>query len=97
MRWIISEKINPVNSNRIGDKSRINKARRNRSPSFYFQIQTNLLGDKMNDKQTPNMSGSTVVVQRVIIASAVRRLHSDITRQKKSKKALRRMKKETDQ
>jgi len=42
------------------------------------------------------MSGSTVVVQRVITASAVRRLRSDIGRHRKAKKALRRMKKETD-
>ena len=50
----------------------------------------------MNNKPTPHMSGSTVVVQRVITASAVRRLHGDIARQKKSKKALRRMQKDTD-
>lgn len=50
----------------------------------------------MNNKQILNSSGSTVMVRRVIAASAFRRLHSDIARQKKSKKVLRRMKKETD-
>jgi len=36
-------------------------------------------------------------VRRVISASVVRRLHSDIARHKKSKKVLRRMKKEKDE
>ena len=49
----------------------------------------------MNNKQIPNLSDNTV--RRVIAASAVRRFHSDIARHKKSKKILRRMKKEMDQ
>jgi len=51
----------------------------------------------MNTKQIHHISESTIIVRRVIAASAVRRLHSDITRHKKSKKVLHRMKKETDQ
>ena len=51
----------------------------------------------MNNKQIPNNSGSNVLVRRVIAASAFRRLHSDMARHKKSKKVLRRMKKETDE
>jgi len=50
----------------------------------------------MNNKQIPNMSGSTVVVQRVITAAAVRRLRKDATRRKKSAKVLPRMRKERD-
>ena len=50
----------------------------------------------MNNKQIPNMSGSTVVAQRVITASAVRRLRKDATRRKKSAKVLPRMRKERD-
>ena len=63
---------------------------------FLFQIQTKLLGDKMNNKQIPNMPSNTVVVQRMITASAVRRLRKDATRRKKSAKVLPRMRKERD-
>jgi len=41
-------------------------------------------------------TATNVVTRRIITASAVRRLHSDIARHKKSKKALPRMKKERD-
>ncbi len=51
----------------------------------------------MNNKQSPNIYASTVVVQRVITASAVRRLHRDIARHKKSRKVPHRMKKERDE
>ena len=45
-------------------------------------------------QQTPNASERVVVVHRVIPASAFRRWKGDIARQKKNKKALRRMRKE---
>lgn len=51
----------------------------------------------MNTKQNRNSSGSTFPVRRVIAASAYRRLHSDMARDKKSKKILRRMKKDKDE
>jgi len=50
----------------------------------------------MNTTQNPTSSGTPVIVWRVITASAVRRLRSDIARNKKAKKVLRRMKKEMD-
>ena len=46
----------------------------------------------MKAEQNPNSFGRSIVVHRVIPASVVRRLRSDIARQKKAKKALRRMK-----
>ena len=51
----------------------------------------------MNTQQPPTSKGNTVIVRRVVTASAVRRLRSDIARNKKTKKVLRRMKKEADE
>jgi len=51
----------------------------------------------MNIQQTPTSRANTVIVRRVITASAVRRLYSDNARLKKAKKALRRMKREKDE
>ncbi len=48
----------------------------------------------MSTKQSSTMADRTVVIHRVISASAFRRLRNDFTRQKKAKKALRRMRKE---
>ena len=48
----------------------------------------------MKAQQTHHSSEPSIVVHRVIPAAVVRRLHNDIARHKKAKKALRRMKKE---
>jgi hypothetical protein len=48
----------------------------------------------MNARSTTNSTECATVVRRVIPASAFRRLYGDIARQKKAKKALRRMRKE---
>ncbi len=48
----------------------------------------------MNAQSTTNSTERATVVRRVIPASAFRRLYGDIARQKKAKKALRRMRKE---
>ena len=48
----------------------------------------------MKAQQTHHSSEPSIVVHRVIPAAVVRRLHNDIVRHKKAKKALRRMKKE---
>jgi hypothetical protein len=45
-------------------------------------------------QQSLNPMEHAITIRRVIPASAYRRLNSDIARQKKSKKALRRMRKE---
>lgn len=49
----------------------------------------------MSTKQSSPVADRTVVIRRVIPASALRRLRSDFARQKKAKKALRRMRKES--
>jgi hypothetical protein len=48
----------------------------------------------MNAQPTINSTKRATVIRRVIPASAFRRLYGDIARQKKAKKALRRMRKE---
>ena len=51
----------------------------------------------MNTQRTSTSNETTVIVRRVITASAIRRLRSDIARNNKAKKTLRRMKTEMDE
>jgi hypothetical protein len=51
----------------------------------------------MNTKQKTKSADSSLVIRRVITASAFRKIHSSNTRLKKARKALRRMKKEKDE
>jgi hypothetical protein len=62
--------------------------------SILTTISNPKIGENMKSQQNHNSSECPIIVHRLIPAAVVRRLHNDITRHKKAKKTLRRMKKE---